>query len=133
MPGELVRRDPATQVLVTRETALQGVWRALDLSATWWDIALQHLIDDGRIRAHVLVAPKRHPRYRRLLDGLKLLRDAGVAEPDGGAAGSLLTERSVRDTIAVSFGAAGQPDRQANLVDLETEFGSDLGSYVQGS
>jgi len=81
VPGALVRRDPATQVLVTRERALQGVWRTLDLAGTWWDIALQHLLD-GRMSAHVLVAPRRHPRYQRLLDGLKLLRDAGVAEPD---------------------------------------------------
>jgi hypothetical protein len=30
----------------------------------------------------VLIAPKRHRKYRELLKGIKLLRDEGVAEPD---------------------------------------------------
>ncbi len=30
----------------------------------------------------VLVAPKRHRKYRDLLDGIRLLREAGIADPD---------------------------------------------------
>ena len=30
VPGYLIRRDPETQVLITRERALAGVWRGLD-------------------------------------------------------------------------------------------------------
>jgi len=32
--------------------------------------------------ALVLVAPKRNKKFRELLDGLKMLRDSGVAELD---------------------------------------------------
>jgi len=81
MPAKLIRRDPETQVVVTREKAIQGKWRQLDLSKTWWGTALQFFIEDGEPDV-VLVAPKRHKKYKALLDGLKLLRDHGVAEPD---------------------------------------------------
>lgn len=81
VPARLIRRDPATQVVVTRQKALEGRWRNLDLSGTHWATSIQFLID-GRDEDVVLVAPKRHRNYRKLLDGLKMLRDAGVAEPD---------------------------------------------------
>ncbi len=81
IPGHLVRRDPATSALVTREKALEGVWRTLDLSGTWWDIALND-IARSRMPSEVLVAPRRHAKFRRLVEGLNLLRDAGVAEPN---------------------------------------------------
>jgi hypothetical protein len=81
VPAHLVRRDLATQVVVKRERVLEGTWRKLDLSKTWWATSLEFFLEDGDPDM-VLVAPKRHPRYAHLLDGLKMLRDAGVAEPD---------------------------------------------------
>lgn len=81
IPAKLVRRDPETQVVVTREKALLGEWKKLDFSKTHWATSIEFLLDRGDQDA-VLVAPKRHPRYQDMLDGLKLLRDAGVAEPD---------------------------------------------------
>ncbi len=81
IPARLIRRDPESQVVVTREKALQGKWREIDLSDTWWDVAIEFMLEDGEPDV-VLVAPKRHPQYRVLLEGLKKLRDAGVAEPD---------------------------------------------------
>jgi hypothetical protein len=81
VPAHLICRDPETQVVVKREKALEGVWRTLDLSRTYWPTALEFFLERGDPDI-VLVAPKRHRKFRQYLDGLKALRDAGVAEPD---------------------------------------------------
>lgn len=81
VPARLIRRDPKTQVVVTRERAMEGRWRELDLSKTDWAGWIDLFLRDGDPDL-VLVAPKRDRKYRDLVDGLKALRDAGVAEPD---------------------------------------------------
>ena len=81
VPADLIRRDPDTQVIIRRQVALEGTWRDIDLSRTYWDTAIEFFLDDGDPDL-VLVAPKRHPDFQVLLDGLKRLRDAGVAEPN---------------------------------------------------
>jgi len=81
VPAYLVRRDRETQVVVKRENAMRGEWRKLDLSGTYWASALEGFLQDGDPDV-VLVAGKRQKKFRDLLDGLKKLRDAGVAEPD---------------------------------------------------
>ena len=82
IPARLIRRDPATQVVVTRAKALEGDWRRLDLSQAYWLRAIQCFLDDSQDPDVVLVAPKRHREYRHLLAGLQVLRDGGIAEPD---------------------------------------------------
>lgn len=79
--ASLIIRDPETQVVVTREKALQGKWKELDLSKTYWAGWIDLFLQSGEPDV-VLVAPKRYPKYQDWLDGLKMLRDAGVAEPD---------------------------------------------------
>jgi hypothetical protein len=82
VPARLVRRDPATQVIVTREKALEGRWRELGLEQdTHWPAAIEFLLEHGRSDV-VLVAPKRARNFTRLLEGLRILRDAGIAESD---------------------------------------------------
>jgi len=81
VPARLVRRDPATQVVVTREKALAGKWRTLDLSGTYWPRSLEDMLERNAADV-VLAAPKRGRRYGQFLKGLRILRDAGVAEPD---------------------------------------------------
>jgi hypothetical protein len=81
VPGHLVRRDPATQFLLTREKALQGAWRDVDLAETYWPTAIETFLNTG-LPSEILVAPKRVSSFSKLLDGLKKLRDAGVLEPD---------------------------------------------------
>jgi hypothetical protein len=81
VPTRLIRRDPETQVIVTREKAIIGKWKELNLSKTYWDTGIQFLLNRGDPDV-VLVAPKKNPKFPDLLDGLKMLRDAGVAEPD---------------------------------------------------
>lgn len=86
IPASLIRRDPRTQIVVTRERALEGRWREVDLSGTWWPETLNMFINDNYLdsgyASKVLVAPRRHPNYVRLLEALERLRDAGVAETD---------------------------------------------------
>lgn len=81
IPARLIRRDPETQVVVTRRQAAEGAWRDLDLSRTWWATSLEFFLNRNGEDDIVLVAPKRHRQFKELLDGLKALRDAGVAEP----------------------------------------------------
>lgn len=86
IPARLIRRDPATQVVITRERALEGRWRDVDLSGTWWSTAIDMLVNpkylDSGYAEKVLVAPKLHRDFPRLLEGLSRLRAAGIAEPD---------------------------------------------------
>jgi hypothetical protein len=81
IPAHLVRRDPETQVVIKRERAMEGKWRELDLSKTHWKTSIEFMLGRGDADV-VLVAGKRNRKFRDLLDGLKKLRDAGVAEPD---------------------------------------------------
>lgn len=81
VPAKLVKRDPETQVVITREKALMGDWKKLDLAKTYWATSIQFFLDRGDADL-ILVAPKRYSKYQELLDGLKMLRDVGVAEPD---------------------------------------------------
>lgn len=82
VPGHLVKRDPRTQVLVTREKALSGGWKEIDLSGTYWASSLDFFVKDNDLPSIVLVAPTRHRDFARLRDGLERLRAAGIAEPD---------------------------------------------------
>ena len=81
VPARLVRRDPEDQVVITREKAMQGAWRELDLEKTHWAYSMELLLEEGDPDM-VLVAGKRDRNYRNLVKGLNALRDAGVAEPD---------------------------------------------------
>jgi len=81
IPGRLVRRDRETQIVVSRQKAMGGEWRKLDLDKTYWQVALELMLERGDEDV-VLVAPKRAKDFKHLLRGLQLLRDAGVAEPD---------------------------------------------------
>lgn len=81
VPARLIRRDPETQFVITRQKAMQGAWRQLDLEKTYWPSAIEGFLKEGDPDM-VLVAPKRDREYRQLLEGLKALREAGVAEPD---------------------------------------------------
>jgi hypothetical protein len=72
--------------VVTKAKAIEGRWRTLDLSKTWWDLVLHDYANARGVGADaddglVLVAPRRNRRFSDLLDGLTMLRDAGIAEP----------------------------------------------------
>jgi hypothetical protein len=81
VPGHLVRRDPDTQVLVTREKALSLAWQDLPFKERLWPVSLSLFLDTGS-ESIVLVAPKRHRRFRVFNEDLNLLRREMIAEPD---------------------------------------------------
>jgi hypothetical protein len=82
IPGKLVRRDPATSVLVRRENLESGEWREVDLSDTPYAISLQLLLESAR-EDQVLVAERRARDFHSCLAALQRLQDAGVADPQG--------------------------------------------------
>ena len=81
IPARLIRRDPETQVVIRRENAMTGKWRGLDLSGTHWSVAIEWFLKSGD-QDCVLAAPRRASNFTKLLDGLRKLRDIGVAEAD---------------------------------------------------
>lgn len=81
IPARLVRRDPQTQFILTRERAEKAMAdQLLEERSFWWHI-LQLFLDLG-LQDKVMVAPKAHPRFRKILGDLWALRDKGILEPD---------------------------------------------------
>ena len=81
LPAKCIRRDTETQIVVTRANAMKGEWRKLDLTGTYWKASLEGLLREGDADA-ILVAPKQSKKFKTMLRGLQLLREAGVAESD---------------------------------------------------
>jgi hypothetical protein len=77
VPGHLVRRDPARQVLVRRE-ALDG----RDIRALPHAVALEWFLERSPFDSVVLVGSCETARRQKDLDGLRRLRDMGIADPD---------------------------------------------------
>lgn len=80
VPAHLVRRDPATQILITRERALAGAWREVTADH-FWRIGIEDLVDSGE-ESEVFVACPRGGRFEQELALISRLREAGIAEPD---------------------------------------------------
>ena len=79
VPSDLILRDSETQVVVRRSVAAQGRWRSLNLAGTHWPTAIDLFLKRGDADM-VLVAPRRAKNFRRLVEGLRLLVEEGVAE-----------------------------------------------------
>jgi hypothetical protein len=81
IPSRLIRRDPETQVVVTRQKALTGEWRDLPFVNRVAAFSLDYMLRQ-EWQDTVLIAPKRHRKFALYLQDLNLLREAGIAEPD---------------------------------------------------
>lgn len=81
LPSRLIRRDPETQIVVAREKAINSDWRNLEYQEALTPFAIERLLERGD-SDRVMVAGKRHAKFRRYLEDFKLLRKAGIAEPD---------------------------------------------------
>jgi len=87
VPARLIRRDPESQVLITRERALRvatpGWEEQLDPANKLWPFMISLFLGDGD-EDMVLVAPLGAAKAKRdlLLKGLQELRRIGLAEPD---------------------------------------------------
>ncbi len=80
VPGHLVRRDPTTQVLVTRARALAGPWREAT-GGHFWRVGIERLLESGD-DSRVFVAGPRGDRFEQELAVIGRLREAGIAVPD---------------------------------------------------
>ncbi len=81
VPAHLIVRDPETQMVVTRQKALEGRWRELQFNEGLFQISIHDLLQTDE-PSTVLVAPKRHRKFQYYVKDLRMLQDAGVAEPD---------------------------------------------------
>ncbi len=82
VPADLVRRDPATQIVVTRKAALKNAaWRALDFGRSSFDIGIERMLEAG-YPDMVLVTGKRDRNFQDSLRMIGRLREIGVAEAD---------------------------------------------------
>jgi len=79
IPGSLIRRDPETQALVTREQAVQALSAGLPWGESGMEIALRWFVDDGPYDDVVLVAARAAKYFRRDLATLAMLRREGLA------------------------------------------------------
>ncbi|MEZ6183641.1 MAG: hypothetical protein R3F62_01370 [Planctomycetota bacterium] len=91
VPARLIRRDPETQVVVSRERALGRDWSKLSESVGgYWTDMIDTFLYEGTSEL-VLAAPRgaRRSVFQQRLSGLRELRALGVAEPEGNSPGVL--------------------------------------------
>lgn len=81
IPVELIRRDPLDQARISRQSALRGDWRSVDLKDTWFAVAIEDFLKIG-LPETVLVAPRKSKKFPAFLKALERLRDAGVVDVD---------------------------------------------------
>jgi hypothetical protein len=81
VPARLIRRDPATQIVVTRDRAIASRWRELDLPEGAWRLSIEDFLAT-ELPDLVLVACPRGTRYERQMATIDVLRAEGIAEPD---------------------------------------------------
>lgn len=82
IPARLIRRDPSSQMLVTRESALRGEWRTrVSTENKHWPFVIDMFLASGE-PDRVLVAPSMGPRKQteQLLRQLHELRELGAVE-----------------------------------------------------
>lgn len=80
IPGDKVRRDPQTQVLVRRKNLTDARWRELSIDHLY-RVMLDSLWEGTEVDT-ILIAPKQSHRRRELEKELELLRREGIAEQD---------------------------------------------------
>lgn len=79
-PGDLIRRDPATQALVKRARALTFDWKALGRRIGVWRVVLEDLVTFPWPESIVLIPAILGSRHREEIEGIELLRSVGLAE-----------------------------------------------------
>jgi hypothetical protein len=76
--ARLIRRDTATQVVVSRESVSNGDWASACADSGGWQIAIEDFLASG-LPDTVLVACKRGRYFKGQLAAIERLRDIGVA------------------------------------------------------
>jgi len=78
-PGRLIRRDPETQPLVTRERVLAADWDPLMYTIGVWRVVIQHMLDHSWPNEIVLLPARAGKSYKAELAGIEILRASGIA------------------------------------------------------
>lgn len=79
IPGALVRRDPDTQILVSRSDLVQSDWQSLDYAETSVKIAIEWFLERSPYEDCVIVAPKLAKYFSDELKVFAMLRRTGIA------------------------------------------------------
>ena len=79
IPGSLIRRDPETQVLVTKDQAVAALGAGLAWGDSAIPVALRLFVEDGPYEDVVLPAPRAAKYFRSELAALDMLRREGLA------------------------------------------------------
>lgn len=80
LPIHLIRRDPETQMVITRLRAMVGDWRNMPIGDYWKGMLQVFLkLEEPSM---ILIAPKRDKNFRQLVKGLQVLRAERVVEVD---------------------------------------------------
>lgn len=82
IPGELIRRNPETQVLVRRSKLHDVDWQKLDFENTAIDVALSWFLSDSLFDSVVLAAQDNSKWKKREIAVLEMLRRQQIADPD---------------------------------------------------
>ncbi len=80
VPGDKIRRNPETQVLVRRNTLLPSHWKTLDYGNSAFNIGLSWFLDGSLFDSVVLAARMASKEFKRDLAVLAMLRNEGIAE-----------------------------------------------------
>jgi hypothetical protein len=82
LPGDKIRRDPETQILVGRAALAEADWESLDYQRTAINIELGWFLGGSQFDSVVLAARTGSKFAKQDLAVFKSLREAGIAEPD---------------------------------------------------
>ncbi|MBI2394642.1 MAG: hypothetical protein HYV09_34050 [Deltaproteobacteria bacterium] len=83
IPARLIRRDRETQAVVKRINAAARRDRQLLPEDSPWIAIIDRLFDPSWDQEDaLLVAPRRYRHFKKWLEGIRILRDAGIADPD---------------------------------------------------
>jgi hypothetical protein len=85
VPTRLIRRDPETQVVITREKLLAGEWKNLKFQWKFTAAYLETTVEESENNSEpefILIAGKRSKDVKDFVEDLRLLRKMGVVEPD---------------------------------------------------
>jgi hypothetical protein len=80
IPGSLIRREPETQVLVTREAASSVDLEKLDWNGSSMKVSLQWFLSQGIFDDVVLVAPTETKHFEVDMKAVNMLRRTGIAD-----------------------------------------------------
>lgn len=80
IPGSKIKRDPETQVLVSRSALLNSDWKSFDYARSAFNIALSWFLNGSLFDSVVLAARMGSKDAKKDLAVLEMLRRNGVAE-----------------------------------------------------